>query len=60
MCKEQHPFALRMASWFPDRSVTRSYYRGAAGALLVYDIARFLQFFVSFYQWFLCSWLTIS
>ena len=33
------------------RSVTRSYYRGAAGALLVYDIARLVKTSVC-YAWF--------
>ena len=29
-----------MLTFFADRAVTRSYYRGAAGALMVYDITR--------------------
>lgn len=30
---------MMFADWFSLRSVTRSYYRGAAGCVLVYDIA---------------------
>ena len=32
-----------MNCYSSDRSVTRSYYRGAAGALLVYDIAKYVK-----------------
>lgn len=35
-------------------SVTRSYYRGAAGALLVYDIAKYVAWIVLFLKLMFC------
>ena len=41
------PYRLQSFSSSASRSVTRSYYRGSAGAILVYDITRLGSFFSS-------------
>ncbi len=38
-----HRFSNLMSNE-PGRSVTRSYYRGAAGVILVYDITKFVTY----------------